>query len=682
MKSHHLLAILIAALLMSLIAQAEDRGVYRLPPDARQALIEMKATVRHGSLGGDFIAELTPEQVEKLRSWGFEPDQLFASIAEEMEVFRHLGGTDEFHTYDQMRNDFYAYAAAHPDIAQVVALGYSIENRELFAMKISDNVAVEEDEPEVVFWGNIHGNEYTGGELPYLYALYLCNEYGSNPAVTQRVNNNEIWCIPMINPDGRVHGQRNNMNGVDLNRDFGYQWDGWGGSWYPFSQIETRTVREFCLASNITLSTTFHCSGDVVFYQWGYSPKVAPDYGVIFRVGQRYANAATYAFENSWADYETHGELLDFVYGSQGGLCYTVEVSSSSSMVNQTFARNQAGMNIFCDLAGEGLHGSVMDAGTGQPLYAAVWISGSAIPSYTDPELGDLHRLVLPGAYNLKVWANGYVPQTINGVNVSYGAPGQFQAALQLGTGEYAFMVTSANQEDPNNSHNNATHPAYALGAPDGIPASLGSGGFIVLDMGEGHEIVNGPGNDFTVTEAIFAQDPNPETYRVYAGDAYNQNSLIGTATGTASFDLESAGVNSTRYLKIVDASGSSPNLRFAGMDLDAVTVLNSAAPSATHEPISQIPVAPEGFAVSVAPNPFNATTTIRYQLPVASQIKFEIFDCSGRRVEAGLTRMAAWQEAGIHELRFNGSSLASGIYIYRLEAGAFAASAKMMLLK
>ena len=66
--------------------------------------------------------------------------------------------------------------------------------------------------------------------MPYLYALYLCDNYGLDPEVTRRVDDNETWCIPMINPDGRVHGVRGNHNGIDLNRDFGFQWNGESGS--------------------------------------------------------------------------------------------------------------------------------------------------------------------------------------------------------------------------------------------------------------------------------------------------------------------------------------------------------------------------------------------------------------------------------------------------------------------
>ena len=671
------------------IALAEEPGIYRLPAEAKDILVQMKSTVRHGSFGGDLIADLSADEVENLVHRGFQVEQLYASVFEQDAYFRSLTGFDDFHTYEEIRDDFYSYAASHPDIAVIEVLGYSVQNRELFAMKITDNPNLEEDEPELVFWGGIHGDEYTSAELPYLYMLYLCENYGIDPSVTQYVDNNEIWCIPMINPDGHEMGIRYNANWVDLNRDYGYQWDGWGSSSAPFSQIETRIVRQFCMENNITLSTTFHCSGDVLFYQWGYSPDATPDADVIYRVGDRYASLADYDFENSWEDYETHGELLDYLYGSHCGLCYTVETSSFSGSVPQTFARNQLGMNFFCRIAGEGLHGIVTDAQTGEPLWAAVWITGRAIPSYTDPELGDLHRLMLPGIYDLTVWANGYQPQSVNDVTVSFGSPCQFEVALQPGGGEYAFMVTSVNQEDPNNSYNNVTQPAWALGAPDGFPCSIGSNGFIVLDFGPGHEIMDGPGDDFTVTEAIFPRDPEPEGYRVYSGDAYTQNALIGTAIGTASFDLGPAGITSTRYLKIVDASGSNPDLRFAGMDLDGITVINSRAVSA----VGKLAVAslPAKLELSVYPNPFNPTTIISFQLPEAGLVKLEIFDINGRNVGARLPRPYTvgfgesdlrWYPAGTHQITFDGSGLPSGIYIYRLQAGDLTASGKMILMK
>lgn len=678
---------LICILMVSAVAFAEDRGVYRVPAEARNVLVDMKATVRHGRLDGDFVAELTPPEVENLIRHGFAVNLLFESLQAEKQAYRQTYGTDEFHTYDQIQDGFHALAAAYPQIAYFGHLGYSVQNRELFGLKITANPLVEENEPEIVFWGCIHGNEYASAEVPYLHAIYLCQNYGIDPSVTEWIDNNEIWCIPVINPDGRVNGTRNNANNVDLNRDLGYQWDGWGGSWYAFSQVETRAIHEFCLDNNVAVSTTLHCSGDVLFYPWGFSPHDIPDWNLIVRLGERYSNAASYALENSWEDYETHGEVLDYVYGSHGAPCYTVEISNSSSQVQFTYERNQAGMNELCNLAGEGIHGMVTDAQTGDPLWAAVWINDNPIPAYTDPTVGDLHRLLLPGTYDLTIWANGYLPTTIENVVVNYGIPGEFQAQLEPRGGQYAFMITSVNQEDPNNAHNNVTIPAWALGAPNNLPCSLGSNGFIVLDMGPGHEIADGPGDDFTVTEWDHPRDPGPETYRVYAGDAYNQNALIGQATGTASFDLSGTGVTSTRYLKIADMSGSSPNSPLAGMDLDGITVLNSSEID-MGVPVTELAF-PSQIKTSVHPNPFNPTTTLSFTLPAPGLVKLEVFDINGRSVGARRASPVGfgesdlqWYPAGSHEVTFDGSDPPSGIYFARLTAGDWSAMQKMVLLK
>jgi hypothetical protein len=78
-------------------------------------------------------------------------------------------------------------------------------------------------------------------------------------------------------------------------------------------------------------------------------------------------------------------------------------------------------------------------------------------------------------------------------------------------------------------------------------------------------------------------------------------------------------------------------------------------------------------------PNPFNPTTTISFQLPVASRTELKIYDISGRFVTELIN---GWRDAGQHEVTFDGSNLASGMYIYRLNAGEFEVSGKMVLIK
>jgi hypothetical protein len=78
-------------------------------------------------------------------------------------------------------------------------------------------------------------------------------------------------------------------------------------------------------------------------------------------------------------------------------------------------------------------------------------------------------------------------------------------------------------------------------------------------------------------------------------------------------------------------------------------------------------------------PNPFNPVTTVRYVLPARTHVRFTVFNPLGQRVAVLLN---AEQEGGVHELRFDGSGLSSGVYFYRLQAGAFVATKKMLVLR
>jgi hypothetical protein len=570
------LAVLIVCLNLGLSSSvaAQERVRYRVPQAARSELIRMRADVHHGSAGGAFTADLTPAQVESLRRSGFDlvavPVLVPGSGAGGSQAL--AGG---WTPYAQMRADFMASAASHPTIAEYRVIGHSVQGREIFGLRISDNVQLEEDEPEMVFWANIHGDEFASGEIAYQYALELIDGYGSDPEATQRIDDLEIWVIPLLNPDGHELGTRNNANGVDLNRDLGWNWDGWGGSPSPYSQVETQALQQFCQDNNVSLSSTMHCSGNVFLYPWCHSPHDVPEETLVREVGFLYSNAANYQLLNSWSDYETHGELLDLVHGGHGALCYTAEISNSLAQYANSYSRNRAGMDAFCDVAGQGLHGLVTDAQSGLPLQAQVFISGSEYPAYSDPAVGDVHRIVLPGTYDITVRANGYLPETILGVQVLPGGTTQFAAALQPGGGRHAFFVSAVDQRDPNNAYANLSSPSDALGAPDGAACSLGSEGFIVLDVGAGHAVTDGPGDDLTVTEAVVPGDTGPEPYSVFVGGAFEQGILLGSAVGTASFDLGSVGVASTRYIRIQAGVAPAVNAPLAGMELDAITVLN-----------------------------------------------------------------------------------------------------------
>ena len=200
--------------------------------------------------------------------------------------------------------------------------------------------------------------------------------------------------------------------------------------------------------------------------------------------------------------------------------------------------------------------------------------------------------------------APGYRPETLTGLTVSAGAVTGFEVALQPGANGHAQFVSAVNQRDPANAHANLSSPGHALGAPDGLACSLGTQGFIVLDLGEGQAVVDGPGVDLTVTEALVPGDLVAERYQVWLGGPWEQGTQIGTGQGTASFDLAGSGAASARYVRIVDATDSPPASPLAGMELDALTVLNGPGDPTLSADVAQLSLAAGGTQVVSVQHP------------------------------------------------------------------------------
>jgi hypothetical protein len=88
----------------------------------------------------------------------------------------------------------------------------------------------------------------------------------------------------------------------------------------------------------------------------------------------------------------------------------------------------------------------------------------------------------------------------------------------------------------------------------------------------------------------------------------------------------------------------------------------------------------PEHFSLEQNyPNPFNPSTTIRYQLPVNGFVTLKVYDVLGREVK---TLVSERENAGIHVVGFNATNLPSGVYFYRLQAGTYHDTKKLLLLK
>jgi hypothetical protein len=86
-----------------------------------------------------------------------------------------------------------------------------------------------------------------------------------------------------------------------------------------------------------------------------------------------------------------------------------------------------------------------------------------------------------------------------------------------------------------------------------------------------------------------------------------------------------------------------------------------------------------ESSLLDAYPNPFNPSTVISYQLSVVSIVNLAVYDVSGRKVAE---LVDGWSNPGLHEIAFDGSGMASGVYVYRLQSGDFNAAGKMILME
>ena len=108
----------------------------------------------------------------------------------------------------------YQFQTDYPELCQVVSIGQSVEGRELLFARISDNVGQDEGEAQFMYTGTIHGDETTGYILLLRLIDYLLTNYGTDPRITNMVNNLDIWINPAANPDGTYAGGNNTVYGA------------------------------------------------------------------------------------------------------------------------------------------------------------------------------------------------------------------------------------------------------------------------------------------------------------------------------------------------------------------------------------------------------------------------------------------------------------------------------------
>jgi hypothetical protein len=304
------------------------------------------------------------DELKHLQAAGIDTKILLDDVDAPVSALRSKDDMGAFHNYLETIAELQSVAAANPSICVLDTIGYTLEGRTILAIKVSDNPSVNEDEAALLYVGVHHAREIISVEIPLYFLDHLVDNYGSDPLITQLVNEREIWILPMLNADGhsvveggtdwRKNKRDNNSNGyfdsndgVDPNRNYGYMWgyDDIGSSPYwssevyrgtgPFSEPCTDAVRAFAERENFDTGISFHSHGRWILYPWGYIPQDTPDHDLFSALGESMAVYNGYAPGNAASGliYITNGDTDDWMYGEQTtkekSLFFTFEVGTS-----------------------------------------------------------------------------------------------------------------------------------------------------------------------------------------------------------------------------------------------------------------------------------------------------------------------------------------------------------------
>jgi hypothetical protein len=253
-----------------------------------------------------------------------------------------MGG---FRTYSEIKAKLDSLELEYPQFAKVDSIGYSHEGNAVWAMKVSDNVEIEEDEPEVLFTGILHAREPIGSAICLDFAEWLCSQYGENSIATDIMDNRQVWIVPCVNPDGYLYNEMTNPNGggmwrknrrdngggvygVDLNRNFPYQWgfDNNGsspdpsGSTYrgpsPGSEPEAQAIIQLYTEHDFKFAIHYHGGAELVITAWGYTNLLTPHQHLYRAFGDTLSFYTGYPTGATWQVlYYSNGSAYDYCYG-------------------------------------------------------------------------------------------------------------------------------------------------------------------------------------------------------------------------------------------------------------------------------------------------------------------------------------------------------------------------------
>ncbi len=362
-----------------------------------------------------------------------------ASTREEM------AGWDRYPTYPLYVEMMQAFAQDYPEICRLDTIGYSVEDRLILCLKISDSVDKEEPEPGFFYSSSIHGDELTGYVLMLRLADYLLSNYGQNEEATRLVDEMQIHINPLSNPDGAYALSDNDVSGAtrynanyeDLNRNYPDFWS----SDPARIEKENLAMIDYVDAHDFVMSVNVHGGSDVLNYPWdGFrsSQKKHADANWWKAICARYVDscrlvdAASYRDVNSqgyihggdW--YVVHNGRQDYfnVYNHIRELTLEISVTKlpNSSYLPHFWDINWRSLINYMKEAEYGIRGIVSDSLSGEPLRAFLHVldvDKDSSQIYSSAIHGAYFRPIEAGTYDLRFSAPGYRTKTIRNVEAA-----------------------------------------------------------------------------------------------------------------------------------------------------------------------------------------------------------------------------------------------------------------------
>ncbi|XP_071449065.1 carboxypeptidase D [Hetaerina americana] len=358
--------------------------------------------------------------------------------------------TPSYHNYKQLTSLFHNLADTYPSIAKLHTIGKSVEDRELWVLEISENVANRSlMKPMFKYVANMHGDETVGRELLIALAQYLLFNYGKVERLTKLINTTDIFLMPSLNPDGFEGSKegncesedntvgRDNFHHVDLNRNFPDQFDTdkEEHSLYEEREPETLAMMTWIVSNPFVLSGNLHGGAVVASYPYDNSnssgdcctPSLTPDNDLFSFLAKKYSYAhptmhkGTECKPDNFTDGITNGAFWFYVKGGMQDFNYlhsncfevTFELSCckypNAEVLPKEWEKNKESLLSFMESTHMGVKGLVLDK-NGEGIPKAEIIVHGIDHKVVTSKRGEYWRLLLPGTYTISASAWSYLP--------------------------------------------------------------------------------------------------------------------------------------------------------------------------------------------------------------------------------------------------------------------------------